>query len=152
MEIKDSGERRYSRRHSGDLIQNGAILVTRINGQKWKIRCQCGTEFIGQPSNTSGLCWKCSHIKVAQSHVKHNESPDTKKKASRLYRIWLGMRARCNIPTASGYDHYGKRGITISPEWNDYLVFKKVSQYIYSKLYGISVWDGKDSKKTYLCT
>lgn len=126
MEIKDSGGKRpYNHRHIGDIVGDGAVLVKRVNGQKWKIKCKCGNVFTGQPSDTSGLCWNCSHKKVAQGHIKHNESPDTGKKASRLYRIWLGMRARCNIPTASSFAYYGGRGITVSPKWDDYLTFKK---------------------------
>lgn len=128
MEIKDSGERKtYTHRHIGDVVGDGAILVSRINGQKWKIKCKCGKTFIGQPSNTSGLCWNCSHKKVAQEKVKHNESPKPDKKASRLYRIWLGMKARCNIPTASGYEYYGKCGIKACSEWDNYLNFKNWS-------------------------
>lgn len=123
--VDDSKKHRaYIHRHTGDVIKNGAILVRRINGQKWEIKCKCGKTFINQPSDTSGLCWDCSHKAVAQSHTKHNESPDTGKKASRLYRIWLGMKARCYIPTASGYKCYGARGIKVCPEWNDYLAFK----------------------------
>lgn len=43
---------------------------------------------------------------------------------TRLYRIWKGMRARCNCSSNHKYPRYGGRGITICQDWNDFLVFK----------------------------
>lgn len=40
-------------------------------------------------------------------------------KNTRLYRIWLGMKDRCNNPNTSRYLDYGGRGITVCDEWND---------------------------------
>ena len=36
---------------------------------------------------------------------------------TRLYRIWLGMRNRCNNINVPAYKHYGGRGISICSEW-----------------------------------
>jgi hypothetical protein len=36
---------------------------------------------------------------------------------TKIYRIWAGMVARCTIPTASGYRHYGGRGIKVCDRW-----------------------------------
>lgn len=45
-------------------------------------------------------------------------------KISRLYRIWLSMRQRCNYPKHKYYKHYGGRGIKVCDEWqNDYDAF-----------------------------
>lgn len=49
----------------------------------------------------------------------HGESHKT-----RLYRCWKHMRGRCNRPTCKDYPNYGGRGITICPEWDDYVVFR----------------------------
>lgn len=117
-------KRKHIQRHSGDIIQNGAILVTRINGQKWKIRCKCGNIFIGQPSNTLGRCRECSYKEVSAKKTIHYEAPHHNRPASRLYRIWLGMKARCNTTSSSTYNEYGGRNIEVCPEWNDYLNFK----------------------------
>jgi len=35
------------------------------------------------------------------------------------YRIWMGMKARCYIPSASGYKNYGARGITVCDRWRN---------------------------------
>jgi hypothetical protein len=39
------------------------------------------------------------------------------KKKSRLYRIWSGMKQRCNNPNSSRYQHYGAKGIKVCEEW-----------------------------------
>jgi hypothetical protein len=33
------------------------------------------------------------------------------------YRAWLSMKARCYIPSAGGYAHYGGRGIRVCERW-----------------------------------
>lgn len=126
MEIKTNGKMQvYIRRHVGDIVGDGAVLVKRINGQKWEIKCsRCGNVFVGQPSNTSGHCVKCAYRISGMAKRLHNESPHHNKSASRLYRIWLGMKARCNTPTASHYEDYGGRNIKVDSEWNDYIKFK----------------------------
>ena len=42
-----------------------------------------------------------------------------------LYRTWITMRSRCRNPKTTGYKYYGGKGITVCPEWDNYLVFKK---------------------------
>ena len=39
------------------------------------------------------------------------------------YLIWIGMKQRCDNPNNSAYKNYGKRGITYSSRWNDFLSF-----------------------------
>lgn len=36
----------------------------------------------------------------------------------RIYRIWKGMRARCNNKNVKQYKDYGGRGISICKEWD----------------------------------
>jgi hypothetical protein len=43
---------------------------------------------------------------------------------TRLYNIWHMMRQRCWNPKASKYKNYGGKGVTITPEWNDFVVFR----------------------------
>jgi len=40
-----------------------------------------------------------------------------------LYKVWRGMRGRCNNPHDAAYGYYGGRGITICQEWNDFKTF-----------------------------
>jgi hypothetical protein len=39
-------------------------------------------------------------------------------KNTRLYKIWLEMRRRCNCENQTEYENYGGRGITVCDEWN----------------------------------
>lgn len=42
---------------------------------------------------------------------------------TRLYRIWSGMKRRCNIPESEHYDCYGGRGIKVCDEWRTFEPF-----------------------------
>jgi hypothetical protein len=44
-------------------------------------------------------------------------------KSNRTYRIWAGMRWRCNSPDSKMYRYYGGRGIRICDRWNDFTAF-----------------------------
>lgn len=114
----------YTKRNVGDTV-NGAILLRKITNQRWEMKCKCGNVFISQPSETNGMCRECAYKLISDKKRVHGESPDTKKNASRLYGIWLGMKTRCNNPNVDSYKHYGGRGIKVCDDWNDYLAFKR---------------------------
>lgn len=65
---------------------------------------------------TSCGCWQKEKNKKV--HTTHNLS-----KNNPLYKVWHGMKQRCGNPNSQSYSDYGGRGITFSPEWDDYLVF-----------------------------
>lgn len=39
------------------------------------------------------------------------------------YNSWLMMRARCNTPSATGYEQYGGRGISVCERWDSFQAF-----------------------------
>lgn len=41
------------------------------------------------------------------------------------YRIWIQMRSRCRNPNCPRFGRYGGRGISVCPEWDDFLIFLK---------------------------
>lgn len=44
---------------------------------------------------------------------------------TRLYRIWAGMKARCNNPDHPSFKYYGAKNIRVCNEWeNDFLLFR----------------------------
>ena len=45
------------------------------------------------------------------------------KPVTRAYRIWMGMRSRCNNPNNHAYHNYGGRGIAVCPEWESFKQF-----------------------------
>jgi hypothetical protein len=45
---------------------------------------------------------------------------------TRLYRIWAGMRARCNNPAHKAFAYYGGRGIKVCEAWEEsFSAFKR---------------------------
>lgn len=44
---------------------------------------------------------------------------------TRLYRIWAGVKRRCNNPHMKAYPAYGGRGISVCEQWNEYVPFKE---------------------------
>ena len=48
-------------------------------------------------------------------HERHGDA--TPGNWTRLYRIWVAMRQRCNDPKRDGFMRYGGRGIMVCPEW-----------------------------------
>jgi hypothetical protein len=45
-------------------------------------------------------------------------------KPTKLYRVWLTMRSRCNNPKVDSYHRYGGRGIRVCERWDDFSNFK----------------------------
>ena len=84
----------------------------------WKCRCECGNEII-----TRGASLKSGHTKSCGCYKSDIHSTH-RKKNTRLYEIWRGMKKRCGLDTLHNYDAYGGRGITICDEWkNDFMSF-----------------------------
>lgn len=71
---------------------------------KIRRKCACGCGQITSP----GRGWVNGHNRSKQR---------LRKKFPREYNSWRGMRNRCNNPNASGYHHYGGKGIKICIRW-----------------------------------
>lgn len=58
---------------------------------------------------------------------------DTDKK---FYKMWQGVKYRCNNENGEGYKNYGGRGITYDPKWENFLGFKEdmYLEYLQCKL------------------
>lgn len=127
MNIKDSGDRTrvYKKHHPGERISKITLVKRLQGGQKWEYICDCGSVGVCQPSSTSGMCPECSKKERGLRQIKHGESPGQGKQASRLYRIWLGIKTRCLNPNNHSYKNYGARGIDLCKEWQEYLPFKE---------------------------
>lgn len=50
-----------------------------------------------------------------RTHHGHTGSPE--------HGVWLGMRARCTYPSATGWANYGGRGIKVCERWSDFTAF-----------------------------
>ncbi len=84
---------------------------------EWLCKCDCGKEVrVLSYRLLRGYKISCGcHYKHYETHGMHD---------TRLYRIWAGMKSRCTIPTATGYENYGGRRIKFCDEWNDFEPFR----------------------------
>jgi hypothetical protein len=94
--LKDTGDRR-----------NRKVL--------WECICDCGkTAIVRSIQLTGGKTKSCGCLKDEvriNCHTKHGLYH------KRLYKIWAGIKQRCNNKNASHYECYGGRGITMCNEW-----------------------------------
>lgn len=98
----------------------------RTKGVYWLCRCDCGgstvttTNCLKSGNTRSCGCYKREHAAAAakRANTKHGHS-----KKHPLWMTWIGIRSRCHNPRATGYKHWGGRGITICDRWRDFTTF-----------------------------
>ena len=103
----------------------GRLLVKRFVGSnkhrqsKWECVCDCGNTSI-----VSTTCLRRSKCPTKSCGcIRPGITVDENGKATRLYRIWCGMKQRCFGKNSKDYERYGGRGITICKEWLNYANF-----------------------------
>lgn len=96
-------------------------LHDKLNGYfRWECACDCGTvKIVSGPSLQGGArscgCLLAEHNKDQKVHGREPR---------RLYRIWAGMKCRCNDRKNKDFAHYGGRGITFCREWSEFVPFR----------------------------
>ncbi len=98
------------------------------NSQKsalWLCECECGNKKVidGHELRRGRVSCGCYHDKLAsQRAVERNFKHGHRKE--RIYRIWTGIKTRCNNPNDVTYKRYGGRGIKVCDEWlNNFQAF-----------------------------
>ncbi len=111
---KDIAGQRFHKLVALELVEDRKGKRDRI--RIWRCQCDCGNE-----------------VHVAQRYLYHGESV-TKSCGCLIgqhrkthgatgtpeYRIWDGMRRRCNDPDDARYPNYGGRGIRACPHWDKF--------------------------------
>lgn len=98
---------------------------------KWLCQCDCGNEkvtssvnLISGDTKSCGCLFLETTIKKGHQNATHGEGKGENR--TRLYRIWAGMKNRCNNKNSKDYNRYGGRGISVCAEWmNDYVAFRE---------------------------
>lgn len=88
-------------------------------------KCDCGNEKVIRLDHLrDGRVYSCGCSKRDKpSNFKHGMTSPSGE-YHRLYKIWSGMRNRCNNPRYKYYESYGGRGIKVCQEWdNDFISF-----------------------------
>ena len=98
------------------------VIGTTDDKRRVRCVCECGKERDVIKSNLkNGDSKSCGCYNLEQINkrtVKHGG------KKTRLYAIWCSMRRRCNNKNDKNYPRYGKRGIRVCDEWNDFVAFR----------------------------
>jgi hypothetical protein len=85
----------------------------------WQCECECGNKpIIVAASLRSGHTKSCGCYKLEAAAIA-NTTHGLSGKKTRLYEIWIGMKARCFRKSHRAYKYYGGRGITVCQEWKD---------------------------------
>lgn len=106
----------------------------------WNCICDCGRETtVARPSLIQGRTRSCGCYlrKMSAERIIINRRTHGLSK-SRLYNIWLSMRARCRDPHNKRFNRYGGRGISVCEEWSSFETFR---DWAYSNGYadGLSI-------------
>lgn len=80
----------------------------------WVCECKCGNERLASTGElNAGRTHSCGCVRRAGKRiVKHGLT------ATRTYRVWATMLARCRTPSQTSYKNYGGRGIRVCERWN----------------------------------
>lgn len=99
----------------GRLVALGPVAKTDRNQIVWLCMCDCNTTTTSTfASLNAGSTQSCGCIH-RETLVNRNQTHGMAKDP--LYRTWAGIVKRCTNPNATGYAHYGGRGIAICDEW-----------------------------------
>lgn len=105
-----------------------------VHGSYWLCRCECGTEREVVAGNLrKGLTTSCgcrnrevTAARASSMFTVHGMSHGPGGSSSGRppeYISWSAMRQRVRDANRPGHERYGGRGITICPQWDDFLVF-----------------------------
>lgn len=108
--------------HINNLIGQKFVKWTVISdagSNKYKYRqsfckCECGNEqAVKNCSLLNGSSKSCISCRSKRHGLAHHP----------LYCVWEGMIDRCTNPKATGYEHYGGRGIKVCERWKKFINF-----------------------------
>lgn len=93
-----------------------------VNRKRWKAvcRCECGKVAVLSADHLrSAAMVRCNSCHVANRNRTHGMSNE------RLYKVFHGIKQRCENPKSHAWSDYGGRGITLCEEWsNSYIAFR----------------------------
>ena len=107
------------------------LTIIKKDGAKYTCRCECGnTKIYFRSTFYKDSVKSCGCLKrniLIKRNKKHGMC------GSRIYRIWRGIVSRCNIESATSYQDYGGRGISVCKEWensfDNFYIWSKKSGY-----------------------
>jgi len=94
------------------------VVVARVPPKKWRCVCDCGAEALVAAcalvtSHTRSCGCLASELTIAKN-TSHGLSK------SKAYRVWSGMKSRCNNEGRPGYKYWGGKGISVCERWQSF--------------------------------
>ena len=103
----------------------GRLVILARDGTRISCRCDCGAETVVSLANlTTGHTVSCGCLRIettVRRSLKHGASRRGRKTAA--YRIWVGMRKRCENARCKSWPDYGGRGIRVCARWESFQAF-----------------------------
>ena len=94
---------------------------------KWLCRCECENENIIEVTGTqlkSGNTKSCGCLQREITGIRaFNHGYAKPGMVTKTYKVWIGMRGRCNNPKNHAYKYYGGRGISVCQRWSNFESF-----------------------------
>ncbi len=114
-QVKDISGQRFGRWTVGTKAP-----VRPGEGAFWHCVCDCGVARTVSAHNilsgTSQSCG-CLQRETTSARATHRRS------LTPVYRVWVAMKQRCQLPTDRSYPNYGGRGITVCERWQSFAAF-----------------------------
>lgn len=125
---KSCGCMKYNKNKDEDILKtkfNRLRPVERVDnimrGKAFLCKCDCGNTTIvplaSLKNNRIKSCG-CLNSEIQSKFMKEYNNKHGKSNTAE-YRVWIGMKNRCNNPNSTGYENYGGRGIKVCQRWND---------------------------------
>ena len=106
----------------GKLVAEYKSGTTKNGESVWFCRCDCGnTSEVMIYRLLSGNTKSCGCMKNKIGDITRTHG----RSHTRLYNVWISMKARCNNEHDRRYADYGGRGITYCDEWSDFARFEE---------------------------
>lgn len=98
------------------VVERAATPPGVRSGARWMCQCECGSLVtVTRKSLRRGQTKSCG---CAWPWHAHGGASRVSGRMAAEYRVWRGMRARCDIASAAGYADYGGRGVRVCAGWH----------------------------------
>jgi hypothetical protein len=92
---------------------------------RWNCLCSCGAETLAQggalKNGHTRSCGCLSSETAVKTHTTHGAAPSGAR--TKTYKVWTGMKYRCDNPNEPAWKDYGGRGIAVCERWYDFANF-----------------------------
>lgn len=106
-------------------IRFGRLIAKERVGKKWLFACDCGGEkLIHAPNVRRGLTKSCGCYNREVTAARNSIVVSTHRMThTPEYKVWQGMRQRCENENDKSFKNYGGRGIAVCPRWQSFANF-----------------------------